>query len=362
MCAGVDELLRAITRDGRVPAATIEVGDAGGSRYAAGFAGGAPSAAALEAVWDLASLTKVLSTTSLAAHLVQAQRLRLDDALGALWPRAAATAWANTSIRDLLCHASGLPAHLPLYRDASSKNAILQAILGLVPEYPPRQQSVYSDLGFMLLGAVLEQRAGCTLAEAYAQFSPVEASELAESMASWAGYVVPSVLHARLMSTGTDAWRGERLLTGEVHDRNAAAMGSIAGHAGMFGTATAVGAAARRWLGAYAEGDAYLGRAEVVRAFFRRSPVPGSSRALGWDTMLPTSSCGEHLSRQAVGHTGFTGTSVWIDPALDVYVVLLTNRVAGSASDHDIATLRRAVHDVVASAVRARRADSPEPA
>ena len=133
-----------------------------------------------------------------------------------------------------------------------------------------------------------------------------------------------------------------------MHDENAAALGGVAAHAGLFGTADAVGRAARWWLNEIL--DAVSPRKQaVVRRFVQKSSVPGSSRALGWDTMLPTSSCGTRLSAQAIGHTGFTGTSLWIDPALDLYVVFLSNRVHPSRGGEGIQATRAALHDAVIS-------------
>ena len=142
------------------------------------------------------------------------------------------------------------------------------------------------------------------------------------------------------------------MLTGDVHDANAAALGGVAGHAGLFGTAAAVGAFARWFLGLWLGAPGRVRpacRRRWRRAFATRGDVPGSSRALGWDTMLPTSSCGTRLSPRAIGHTGFTGTSLWIDPVRRLYVVLLTNRVHpdGGATE-GIRALRIAVHDAIA--------------
>jgi CubicO group peptidase (beta-lactamase class C family) len=124
---------------------------------------------------------------------------------------------------------------------------------------------------------------------------------------------------------------------GEVHDENAEALGGVGAHAGLFGTAAAVGACARWWM-----------RSPALTRFATKSTAPGSSRALGWDTMLPTSSCGTKLSASAIGHTGFTGTSLWIDPAKDLYVVILSNRVHPIRRDNDgMQAVRRAVHDAV---------------
>lgn len=122
-----------------------------------------------------------------------------------------------------------------------------------------------------------------------------------------------------------------------VHDENAEALGGVAAHAGLFGTAAAVGACARWWM-----------RAPALKRFATKSKVPGSSRALGWDTMLSTSSCGTKLSASAIGHTGFTGTSLWIDPAKDLYVVILSNRVHPSRDNNEgIQQIRRALHDAI---------------
>ena len=144
---------------------------------------------------------------------------------------------------------------------------------------------------------------------------------------------------------------GDERSVGEVHDENAWALGGAAGHAGLFGTAAAVGAFARATLATVA-GDRILAQPATMREFIsRRLDIPGSSRALGWDTMLPTSSCGARLSATAVGHTGFSGTSLWIDWERDLYIVLLTNRVHPSRENNQIRAIRPAFHDAVVDAV-----------
>jgi CubicO group peptidase (beta-lactamase class C family) len=145
--------------------------------------------------------------------------------------------------------------------------------------------------------------------------------------------------------TERDPWRG-RLLAGEVHDENCWALGGAAGHAGLFGTAAAVGDFARAMLHALKGLGSNVASRDTVRLFVTRAEIPGS-RALGWDTMLPTSSCGSKLSPTAFGHTGFTGTSLWIDPERDVYVTLLTNRVNPTRENNAIQQIRPALHDTV---------------
>jgi CubicO group peptidase (beta-lactamase class C family) len=184
------------------------------------------------------------------------------------------------------------------------------------------------------LGRILERAAGAPLDQQFERWQQkISSGEPAIR------FRPPESWLARLAPTEHDAWRG-RLVRGEVHDENAAALGGVAGHAGLFGTAAAVGACARWW----------MARADTPgwSTFVTRGEVPGSSRALGWDTMLPTSSCGTHMSATAVGHTGFTGTSLWIDRAQDYYVALLSNRVHPSRAGDAIGRVRRAVHDAVA--------------
>jgi CubicO group peptidase (beta-lactamase class C family) len=159
--------------------------------------------------------------------------------------------------------------------------------------------------------------------------------------------------HRRLLAAPTrpmaeDSRRG-RDLVGDVHDNYAAALGGVAGHAGLFGTAQAVGVFARVVLKAArgAQETPPPFSSEFVGRFTAKTMTPGSSRALGWDTMLPTSSCGTRMSPRAFGHVGFTGTSLWIDPARDRYFVLLTNRVFGGGTLDDMRTVRRAFHDAL---------------
>jgi CubicO group peptidase (beta-lactamase class C family) len=160
----------------------------------------------------------------------------------------------------------------------------------------------------------------------------------------------PDIWQRRTAPTQFDAWRGRRLI-GEVDDNNASALDGEAGHAGLFGTAMAVGDQARHLLQVL-EGRTGAYRRDTALTFIsRRTEIPGSSRALGWDTMLPTSSCGTRMSARAIGHTGFTGTSLWIDPERGLYVVLLTNRVYGGGSAEAIAQVRRELHDAVIDAL-----------
>jgi CubicO group peptidase (beta-lactamase class C family) len=322
------------------PAATIEVGRRAGVIWREAFgrltydAGAAACRA--DTIFDLASLTKVISTASIAMRQVGDGRIDLDDPAGRFLPAFAAGDRGAISIRHLLTHASGLPAHARMWETASGRAAFERAIAALPLERAPGTKSVYSDPGFMLLGFVLESAGRATLD---VLFQPL-AAEIGDI---W--FNPPAQLMDRIAPTERDPWRG-RLLRGEVHDENAAALGGVAAHAGLFGTAPSVGAFARLVLRTFHEPTS-LGTPAVMRHFATRSDVPDSSRALGWDTMLPTSSCGTRLSPTAIGHTGFTGTSLWIDWERDLYVVFLTNRVHPTRANEQHAALRPMLHDAV---------------
>ena len=332
---------------GVCPAAVAEVGSRSGClwHHAAGrlsCAAGSPTAMA-GTVFDLASLTKVIATTTLAMRHVDAGLTPLE-----LQVAAALRTWRGSdrdmvTVRDLLEHASGLTSHLPFYRDHVGRAEFEPAIGSLPLEYAPRTCSIYSDLGFILLGFILADRhpSGASLAT---QFDEIA------TRCGWGEvrFHPPAAWRPRTAPTELDLWRG-RTLVGEVHDENAWALGGAAGHAGLFGTAGAVGRFARDVLAGLL-GHGPFASPQTFDAFRTRTAVPGSSRALGWDTMLPTSSCGTCLSPEAIGHTGFTGTSLWIDPAADRYIVLLTNRVHPSRSNEAILAVRPAFHDAVMAA------------
>jgi len=315
------------------PGAVVEVGRAGGAiatvtRGALTYAPGARPVAA-DTIYDLASLTKVLATTALMTAEVGSGRMRINDRV-----RHWVASWTGderqpVTLQDLLEHCSGLPAHRPYFRHRRGRASFELAIAEEPLEYLPRTQSIYSDPGFMLLGFAIEHAANAPLDRLFDDWRDRELGGGIEltfgSSGAW---------HERTAPT-EDTVHGEER-RGEVHDENCEALGGVAGHAGLFGTAAAVGACACWWLASPA-----------LPTFARKSDTPGSSRALGWDTMLPSSSCGTRLSPRAIGHTGFTGTSLWIDPDQDLYVVLLSNRVHPSRSGEGIQETRRALHDAV---------------
>ena len=342
--APVARLIDDAVRRRAFPCAAIEVGGSGGPvwSHAAGTLSYADAeAATLDTVFDLASLTKVVATTTVLMRLVDSGAVTLADRVGGRLADWRGSDRETVTIADLLEHAGGLTAHLPFFRDHRGRDDYQHAICTLPLECPPRSRSVYSDLGFMLLAFIAADAGGAGLDQ---QFDEV-AGRLGIGDLR---YRPPAAWRSRTAPTEVDPWRG-RLLRGEVHDENGWALGGVAGHAGLFGTAPAVGRFARAVLETL-QGRPRLARPETFDRFVRRSRVAGSSRALGWDTMLVTSSCGRSLSPAAFGHTGFTGTSLWVDPAQDLYVVLLTNRVHPTRTNEAILAVRPAVHDAVVRA------------
>lgn len=326
------------------PAATIEVGRTSGPLWQHAFGALRYEADAprttVDTIFDLASLTKVIATTTLAMQHVAAGRLSLETRLGDLLPGWNDGDRASIRVRHLLDHSAGLPAHARLWEHARGR-AEFEADLAALPlEAAPGARSVYSDIGFMLLGFAIEDAGGAPLAD--------QMANLARQLDLGAvRYLPPDNWRANTAPTEFDSWRN-RVLIGEVHDENCAALGGVAGHAGLFGTAAAVGAFARAVLAALPSGrDDTDFPLPLMRLFAARTDVLGSSRALGWDTMLPTSSCGTRLSSRAIGHTGFTGTSLWIDPEQDLYVVFLTNRVHPTRANEALRPIRPKVHDAV---------------
>jgi len=310
----------------------------------------ASAPATADTPFDLASLTKAIATTSVAMQLVSEGRLALDDRVASFFAEWRGADREAVTVRDLLEHASGLSARL-IDAPPQQSREFVHDICTMPLEYAPRTGSVYSDLGFILIGFALADRGGASLEsqfDAVRNRLSVAEKELRSEPLTFRLDVEARRRAAPTLPADDDIRRG-RSLAGEVHDNYAAALGGVAGHAGVFGTVSAVGAFARAALRGARGDDSVpdpLSPGLVVRAV-TKSSVPGSSRALGWDTMLPTSSCGRSMSASAFGHVGFTGTSLWVDPSRDRYFVLLTNRACGGGTLDQMLTVRRAFHDAL---------------
>lgn len=356
----VGQMLRAAVADGVAPAIAFAV-SRGDDPPLTWFAGkvtppGVPTGA--ETRFDLASLTKPLTTTTWILRLVDAGRLNLERPIGSLLPLRDPTLGAAPVWR-LMNHTAGLPAHRRYFaglgravqrsgRFDRARSAIRGMLARTTPDASPGAGEVYSDLGFMLLAWIGEAIDG-----------PLDARwpELPGHGSD--------ALHMRPAREPPDPAPGyaptercplrERVLQGEVHDENAWVMGGIAGHAGTFGDLAAVHGMGRRWLRALGGDPEALGVGPALaRACIdRRWMHPRGTRVLGWDTPTPgRSSAGSGFGRRTIGHLGFTGTSIWIDPDAEVVMVLLTNRVHPTRENPGIQRLRPALHDAAWDCIR----------
>lgn len=356
-------ILDAATRSGAFPGAVAAVGGAEGPAAvkALGAAALQPVSAAMEpgTLFDLASLTKVVATTPAILHLLEAGAFVLETPVKHILP---AFTDARVTIRHLLTHTSGLPAWRGLYLDHRGWEAYTRAICGEALEREPGRLTVYSDLGFILLGAIVQRVTGQTLPDFCREtvFEPLGMTET-----GWC----PQVPRERIAATETGnrveyAMCGERAQTfprwregviwGGVNDGNAYyGLDGVASHAGLFGTAADLVRYAQAWLRG---GAPILGRHTVSLATRSHTPSMSANRALGWQkppaAAFPEgrASCGDMLSASAYGHTGFTGTSLWIDPEKELFIILLTNRLHPSASD-GLTAVRPAFHNAVVASL-----------
>lgn len=312
--------------------------------------------------FDLASLTKVLAAAPLALLAIQRGCLELDAPVGRYLEGYAGQGREAVTVRMLLEHSSGLPAWRPYHEavreaeggarlaTAAGRDLVRRLTAAEAPEAPPGSRTLYSDLGFILLAWILERATGQSLDRLFAE-------QLAGPLGLAALFFVELAPPARaaearrarpFAATERCPWRG-RVLVGEVHDDITYAMGGVSGQAGLFGTLEDVSALAEAWLRCRRSDGGCFDRA-LVRQFWTRSAVPGSTRCVGFDTPSPAGSqAGSGFGPRTVGHLGFTGTSLWIDPERELSVVLLTNRVHPTRQNDAIRRFRPALHDRVAA-------------
>jgi len=305
-----------------------------------------------DTIFDLASVTKVVATTTMAMLLYERGQLQLDAPLSHFLPDFVALAPCDqqptreaVTIRMLLAHSSGLPAYKKLFEHATSREELVRAALTTPLVAAPGVHAEYSDIGFILLGEVLTRQAGLPL-DVFVQqeiFTPLGMTRTRfNPPAEWKPAIPP---------TEDDRTFRKRIIQGEVNDENVFVMGGVAGHAGLFAPAADVAQFAECML----RGGAPILKPETVQLFTQRAESPAdSSRALGWDTpSRRASSSGTHFSPASFGHLGFTGTSLWIDPVRRLSVTLLTNRTWPNRESQAIRQVRPSVHDAIVEALEA---------
>jgi len=306
-----------------------------------------------DTIFDLASVTKAVATTTLAMILYERGRFVFDEPLArtlpefvTLAPKHQQAAREAVTLRMLLAHSSGLPAYEKLFEFATTRDDLIRAALTTPLRAAPGTHAEYSDIGFILLGEALSAKAGLPL-EPFARqeiFAPLDMTHT--------GFNPALQLKTEIPPTEDDQRFRKRVIQGEVNDENAYVMGGVAGHAGLFAPATDIARFAECML----RGGAPLLRPETVKLFTRCEPSPpGTSRALGWDTpSRPDSSSGRYFSQLSFGHLGFTGTSLWIDPGRKLSVTLLTNRTWPDRAAQLIREVRPRVHDAIVEALEGR--------
>jgi CubicO group peptidase (beta-lactamase class C family) len=292
--------------------------------------------------FDLASLTKVIATTTAAMMLEEQGRLDINRTVASYLPEFNAPDKKGITVRMLITHRGGLEAFAPLWHTLKGREQYLAAINSRPLAYIPGSKSVYSDWDYVLMGLIVERLTGQTLDTYTAQhiFGPLGMTET--------GFRPDTVAKRHIAPTEIDSARG--LVWGTVHDENADAIGGVAGHAGLFSTAHDLAIFARMMLNGGSVGSVML-LAPTTIARWTAPQDAGSSRALGWDTPALHSSAGRFFSPRSYGHTGFTGTSIWTDPQRGVWVVLLTNRVYPTRKNNKHLELRRDISDAVQEAV-----------
>jgi len=308
-----------------------------------------------ETIYDLASVSKVLVTTTMAALLYERGILDLEMPLTSVVSEFE-TAYpdndprrSEVTLHMLLAHSSGLPAYEKIFLRAESHDSLLAAAAAVPLAWDPGTHVEYSDIGFILLGLALERLADDSL-DHFAQqeiFGPLGLVRTT--------FTPPHAWRDRIAPTADDRAFRHRIIQGEVQDENASVMGGIAGHAGVFSTASDVAVFANALMRTNSDRESaarHLLRPETLALFTRRELAPeGTSRALGWDTPSAPSQSGRHLSLAAYGHLGYTGTSLWIDPEREISITLLTNRTWPDCANQAIKQVRPRIHDAIVEAL-----------
>ena len=340
----VDSIIQASIENREIPGAVLLVGHDGQVAYrkAYGMRSLEPtrSAMTVDTVFDLASLTKVVATTTAAMQLMEQGRIRLNDPVVKYIPEFGQNGKGDITVRDLMTHYSGLPPSLDLKAPWSGRDTGYSMAFSIAPIAPPESRFVYSDVDYIVLGAIVERVTGMSLDSYCAQniFGPLGMTKTAfRPPAAWLSEIAP-----------TEYDEHSQMLRGVVHDPTVRRMGGVAGEAGLFSSADDLAKFAQALL----TGSSALSPLAIQKMITPQQPANASTlRGLGWDIDSPMShNRGELLPVGSFGHTGFTGTSLWIDPTTNTYIVLLTNAVHPRGQGSAI-SLRSKVATAVAAAL-----------
>ena len=351
----IDRVVQRGIKAGGYPGAAVVVGRKGAAVWQKGFGNLSWSqvSGAVDpdrTIYDVASLSKVIGTTTAVMVLYDEKKIDLDAPVFRYLPAFSGGLKDEVTVRELLTHRSGLPAGRDLWRKARSPQEARDMVLETTLEYRPNTAYIYSDLGADVLGMIVEEVSGQRLDQFLADrvFGPLGMHDTF--------YRPADSLRYRIAPTEVTPPRGYPL-RGEVHDENAYALGGIAGHAGLFSTAADLSVFAQMMLNGGSYDGVQIISDSTVALFTRRT---AGHRALGWDTADGDYGSGKYLTERAYGHTGFTGTSIWIDPDREMFVVLLTNRVHAAKAQRPakiIADIRSDLSDAAVLAVL----DGPTP-
>lgn len=364
--ATLDSIVEAALEEGAAPGASIAVGRYGRLVHVAAYGRiddqqGTP-AVTDSTLFDLASLTKVIGTTTAAMILEEEGRLDLDRPVSDYIPALDAPDKANITVRQILTHSGGFIAGAPLWRDEHSQAGFVRMMNERDLAYSPGDSSIYSDWDLILTGMIVERLTGQRLDEFLEQrvwgplgmrdtgFNPLASRPVPDGVECTVAWQPGHPMLWRIAATENDTVYRHFQIHGIVHDENACALGGVAGHAGLFSSARDLAIFAQMML----NGGEYNGVRILQPQTIARWTAPQngfSSRALGWDTPAPRSSAGDYFSARAFGHTGFTGTSIWMDPTRGLFVVLLTNRVNPTRDNSRHVPLRRAVADAAQQSI-----------
>ncbi len=347
--ANIDSVIVLAIKDSAFPGAVVLVSQNGEVIYEKGFGyftyDESSSKVSTTTIYDIASLTKVVATTTAAMICIDRNLFKLDDPVYKYIPEFFENGKEAITIKNLLLHNSGLPAWKKFYNKNLDANSIIKNIYQTKPEYSAGTKTVYSDLGIIVLGKLIETVTEKKLDQFCNDeiFIPLKMNNTYFNPPDSVKYKIPP--------TEIDKHWRKKLVQGEVHDETSSLLGGVAGHAGLFSTAEDLSKLIQMLLDDGTFNGKQFIKPETVKLFTTRYS-PKSTRALGWDTKSTTrSSAGNKFSKTSFGHTGFTGTSIWIDPERKLFVVFLTNRVYPSRENKKIINVRPKLHNAVIDAI-----------